>query len=450
MIVEDLARYVVEQRGRPLPDAVVQAAVRCAVDWFGAAVAGGAMEPTRLLAAAVGDEIGHGAARLVPDGRAAPARTAALVNGAAAHAAEVDDIYSPGLYHPGAPTIAAALAAAESRDADGPSFLRALVVGYEVGDRIAEAINPSHYASWHTTGTVGAIGAAAAVAEVLELNAARFAHALASAATMGAGLQQAFRSDAMSKPLHAGHAAEAGLLAARAAADGFTGALDVLEGEAGFGRAMSGAVDWSAVTAGGDDPRITRTTVKPHVGCGHTFAPVDAALDLRQRGIDPDRIRRIRVDSYRVAREVAGIARPSTPFEAKFSIPFCVATAIVYGAVRLAAFDARRLDDPALRGLIERTEIAVDDEHERAFPRLRGARVSVTLDDGRVETADRWTRRGDPDDPLSDVELDAKFRELAGEVVGVVAAQRLGRTLWDLPHLDRVRRLPLAAPVAAT
>jgi len=442
MIVEELARFAVDLRDRPLPDTVVHAAVRCTLDWFAAAVAGAGMEPVRLLTAAVSDEIGHGESRLVLDGRPAPARTAALINGAAAHVAEVDDIYSPGLYHPGAPTIAAALAVAETRDVDGLAFLRALAIGYEVGDRLAAAINPAHYRFWHTTGTIGALGAAAAVAEIRGLDVERFAHALATAATIGAGLQQAFRSDAMSKPLHAGHAAEAGLLAARAAGAGFTGALDVLEGDAGFGRAMSGAVDWSSVTDElGRDLRIMRTTIKPHVGCGHTFAPVDAALDLRARGIDPSRIRRIRVDSYRVAEQVAGISAPSTPFEAKFSTAFCVATAFVYGAVRLAAFDGSRLGDPALWRLIERTEHGVGDNFEAAFPGLRGASVTVTLDDGSQETATRWTRRGDPDDPLSDEELGDKFSELVGGVLDAERATALATTLWALPELESVRRL---------
>ena len=442
MIVEELARFAVDLRRKPLTDPLIHAAVRCVVDWFASAVPGARMEPVRLLTLAVSDELGQGESRLILDGRPAPARTAALLNGAAAHMAEVDDIYSPGLYHPGAPTIAAALAVAEARDLDGNGFLRALTVGYEVGDRIAAAINTAHYRYWHTTGTVGALGAAAAVAEVLALDPDRFAHALATAATLGAGLQQAFRSDAMSKPLHAGHAAEAGLLAARAAEAGFTGAPDVLEGEAGFGRAMSGAVDWSAVTDGlGRDFRITRTTTKPHVGCGHTFAPVDAALDLRARGIDLPRVRHLRVESYGVAGQVAGILSPATPFEAKFSIPFCVATALVHGAVRLAAFDADRLEQRALLDLMERTELVVGDEFETAFPRLRGARVTATLTDGTEETATRWTRRGDPDDPLDDAELGAKFHELVGGVLGDARAGALMADLWALPELASVRRL---------
>src|SRR5262249_55928923 len=151
-------------------------------------------------------------------------------NATAAHTAEVDDIFRDGIYHPGAPTIAAAFSLSEKEN-----LLRAVVVGYEISTRIGAAMGRAHYKYWHNTGTIGCFGAAAAAAEALALDAGRFAHALATVATFSAGLQQAFRMDSMSKPLHAGHAAEAGVLAALAAREGVTGSLDVMEGEAGGG-----------------------------------------------------------------------------------------------------------------------------------------------------------------------------------------------------------------------
>jgi 2-methylcitrate dehydratase PrpD len=133
------------------------------------------------------------------------------------------------------------------------------------------------------------------VAEVLSLDRTRFADALATAATMAAGLQQAFRSDAMSKPLHAGHAAQSGLVAGLGAGAGLTGAHDILEGAAGFGAAMGVDPDWAAAVAGlGTDFRVPATTVKSHPNCGHTFAAIDAAIDLRA-DVDAQSVRRIEV-----------------------------------------------------------------------------------------------------------------------------------------------------------
>jgi 2-methylcitrate dehydratase PrpD len=450
MVLRRFADFAVTQRDTALPSDVTHAATRAVVDWFAATIPGADMAPARILRETLADELGDGPARLVPDGVRARPRTAALINSTASHTAELDDIYREGLYHPGSPTVAAALAAAEVVGASGPAVLRAVAVGYEIGDRIAAAVQPDHYTFWHTTGTVGTIGAAAAAAEILGLDAGRFTHALATATTMAAGLQQAFRSDAMSKPLHAGHAAEQGLLAAMAAARGLTGATDVLDGPAGFGAAMSGRPDWDAAVAELGRPWcITRATVKNHSCCGHTFAAVDAALALRAEGVRAADVREIRVGTYSTATKVAGNSDPKTDFEAKFSIAYCVAAALHLGSVRLAAFTDERLGDPVIRALMTRTTLDVDPQFDEGFPGMRAARV-VVVDSAGVEHAYvRMTRKGDPDDPLTDAELRAKFTDLVAPVLGADRCDALGTALWNLAELADVRRLgaePAGAP----
>ena len=331
-----------------------------------------------------------------------------------------------------------ALAAAQDREIGGEPLLRAIVTGYEISTRIAMAVNPAHYKFWHTTGTVGTMGAAAAVASILGLDREKIAHAIATSVTMAAGLQQAFRSDAMSKPLHAGHAAEAGALAALAAAEGFTGALDILEGEAGFGSAMSRGVDWSKATAGlGERYNITQMTFKNHGCCGHTFAAIDAALALRGR-VEVENISRIRVATYKTAIDVTGNATPATAFEAKFSIPYTIATALVHGSVRLNAFEPSRLADSKVRDLMRRVELRVDPELDSKFPGQRAARVTIEMNNGRGFEHFQPTRKGDPDQPLSDAELNEKFLELAGGVIGVEEARGLLDELWRIDGMPRV------------
>lgn len=432
MIVHDFAEFAVARRAGALPPEVMHGAKRALVDWFGATVAGSATEAGRRIRAGL-DFATNGAAGLVPDGARTDPRTAALVNGTASHVVEMDDIFRDGIYHPGSPTVAAALATAEHLHASGEQLLRAIAIGYEISCRIAAAIQPAHYTYWHTTGTVGTLGAAAAVAELLGLDADRFAHALANATTTAAGLQQAFRSEAMGKPLHAGHAADAGLVAAFAAREGFTGAWDILEGPAGFGAAMSDHPDWSAAVAAlGTTWAVTQQTIKNHSCCGHTFAAVDAALELRAAGVRADQIDRVSVETYRTALEVAGIERPTTEFEAKFSIAYTVAAAFEVGSVRLASFTPRWLEDEQLRDLVGRVEVAVSDDFDALFPHQRAARVRVTLKDGTSQERVRYTRHGDPDDPLTDTELDDKFTELVGHVLGEEAATALGKTLWSI------------------
>jgi 2-methylcitrate dehydratase PrpD len=214
---QTLARHALRLQSQPLPDEVLHHAKRAVIDWYASLFPGLAADPVAQLEAVLAEDLDHGHARLAR-GRPATARAAALINGTAAHAAEIDDSFRDAMYHPGAATIAAALAAAQDVDADGARFLRAVVLGYEVSTRIGVVMGRSHYRFWHSTGTIGTFGAAAAAGALLGLDEDAFAHALATSATFAAGLQQAFRMDSMSKPLHAGRAAEAGL-----AIDGWRG-----------------------------------------------------------------------------------------------------------------------------------------------------------------------------------------------------------------------------------
>lgn len=438
MLLSRIADWAVAERDARLPADILHHAKRAVLDWFAALLPGAVVPPATLLRAALADEIGHGAALLYPDGPRAPARVAALVNGAASHTVEFDDVFRDAIYHPGCPTISAALALAQAEGADGERFLRAVIVGYEISNRIGMAVNPAHYRYWHTTGTVGCFGAAAAAASVLRLDGERTAHALATVGTFAAGLQQAFRSDAMSKPLHAGRAAEAGVLAALAAGKGVTGALDILEGRAGFGAAMAGGPSWDGIFDDlGRRCTIAETTFKNHGCCAHTFAAIDGALALRrEHGLTPERIRRIRVGTYRTALDVTGSHRATTAFEGKFSLPFVVAAALVHGSVRLDAFSAARLADPRTQDLLRRVELHIDPELDAAFPGRRAARIEIERDDGSVLRHYQPTRKGDPDMPLSDEELTEKYLELAVPVIGEKRARRLRDVVWRLDESE--------------
>jgi 2-methylcitrate dehydratase PrpD len=432
-VVERCGEFVEQMRDTPLAPEVVHHAKRAVIDLMAAALPGAIVPPATALEAALGEELDRGAARLLL-GRAATVRAAALINGTAAHTAELDDIFRDGIYHPGAPTIPAALALAQAGGASGMDFLRAVIAGYEVSTRIGRAMGRAHYRYWHNTGTIGVFGACAAGAYALGLDRMQTAHALATVTTFAAGLQQAFRMDSMSKPLHAGRAAEAGVTAALAAKEGVIGSLDAIEGEAGFGRAMSDAPDWTKAFATlGDDFHITRMTFKNHACCGHTFAAIDGALAAQATlGVRADQIAGVRIGSYRAAVEVSGIENPRTPAEARFSIKYVVAHALRHGSVRLAAFEPEPLKDPATRALMQCINASIDPELDAAFPAQRAARVTIETRDGRRHAVLQPTRKGDPDAPLSDTELDAKFLELAVPVLGDARARTLLERLWQL------------------
>ena len=426
---ERCAAWALAQRGKPPAPDVLHHAKRAVIDWHAALYPGAVVAPATLLERSLADELGQGDAFLAL-GQRATTRAAALINGTAAHTVEVDDIYRDGIYHPGAPTIAAALAVAESKELSGTQFLRGVVVGYEISTRIGAAMGRAHYKHWHNTGTIGCFGAAAACAELLGLNEKQFAHALATVATFAAALQQAFRMDSMSKPLHAGRAAEAGVTAALAAQAGVTGSLDCIEG---FGRAMGDDPDWEkALATLGRDFHITRMTFKNHACCGHTFAAIDGALEVKSKlGFQAKDIQSVRVATYRAGLEVAHYEEPRTPAEGRFSMKYVVATALTHGSVRLAAFEPDRLNDEGTRALMKKVTVELDPQLDATFPAQRAARVRIQLENGTSEEHLQPTRKGDPDLPLSDQELNDKFLELAGPVLGAKAKSTLER-LWRL------------------
>ena len=440
-----LARFAADFAARPLPPEVAHGAQRAVIDWFAAVYPGLDMEAVQRLEQVLAEDLDRGPSRLVDKGagRAATARAAALYNGTAAHAAELDDSFRDAMVHPGAATIAGALAVAQASAASGPVFLRAVVLGYELSTRIGVVMGRPHYRYWHNTGTMGSFGAAAAAASLMGLDEEATAHALAIAATFTAGLQQAFRSESMAKPLHAGRAAEAGVLAAQLAACGMRSSLDVLEGEAGLGRAMSDGPDWSGIAATlGQDFHITRLTFKNHVGCGHTFAAIDGALALqRQHGFQHGDIQSVHLGVYQPTLDIAPHVDPRDADQAKFSLHYMVATALAHGSVRLAAFEPARLNDPVTRALMGRTSKALDPEVDAAFPGRRGARVRIQLRDGRTLERLQPDRKGDPELPLSDADIEGKLAELAGPAIGETAARALIDRIWALHEAPTVATL---------
>jgi len=408
-LVERFANWAVSFRDKSLDEAVIHHARRAVIDWHAALHPGMVVPPVTLLQKAFA-------------GEPPSPRLKALIEGTAAHTVEVDDIFRDGIYHPGAPTIAAARSLTEE--------LRPVVVGYEISTRIGAAMGKAHYKHWHNTGTIGAFGAAAAAAEALKLDRKEFAHALATVATFASGLQQAFRMDSMSKPLHAGNAAQAGVTAALAAREGVTGSLDVM---VGFAKAMGDNPDWEKGLATlGKDFHITRMTFKNHACCGHTFAAIDGALELKKRmNLQLEDIEQIEVATYKAGVEVAGYEKPTTPAEGRFSLKYVVATALTHGSVRLAAFEPQRLNDSATARVMQKISLSVDPQLEAEFPGKRQARVAIRAR-GRREEFLQPTRIGDPEAPLSDRMLEEKYFELVTPVLGEAKARAELARLWKL------------------
>lgn len=446
MLLQQIAQYGAVQTRQPLSDEVLHHAKRAFLDWLSALYPGTSISPCPELLAAHRPELGYGHSSLPGCGTTAFASTAAWINGSVSHAIEFDDIFRDAAYHPGCPTIAAALAVAEDQRASGLELLTAIVVGYEISTRIGVAVQPSHYRFFHTTGTVGCLGAAAAAAALAAPgNAIAMQHALATSATFASGLQQAFRSDAMTKALHAGNAASVGVRAGVGAAHGLTGVADILEGPVGFGAALADLPDWGeALRDLGTQYNITRITQKNHGCCGHTFAAIDAALKLRDDGIAASEIASIVVDAYKTTLDVTGNFNPATAFECKFSLPYVVAHALIHGSVRIDAFSTARMQDAAIRALMKRITLKEDPALTEKFPRQRAAMVTIQTKSGKTAQHFAPFRKGDPEAPLTDAELNAKFDELAGPMLGQARCKALREAVWKLDTMN-VRDLALAS-----
>jgi len=434
-----LAGLAADWHDRPF-DAAVTAAVRNAtLDWFATTLPGTQRAPASLMAAAdLGVGSGGGRAICYVDGYQTSPRRAAFLNGTASHTVEFDDIYRDGGYHPGSPTIAAALAVAQDRGLSREAFDRAVIGGYEAGCRLASALQPGHYEYWHITGTVGTIGAAVAGAMLLGQGRDGIAHAIAIATSFAGGHQQNLQGQSMVKAMHSGHAADAGLLAVYAAAAGATGALDSLHGPLGYAMATgAGTGNWDLAFEGaGDWTPISRMTVKLHGCCGHIFPALDGLAALMARhGIKPDQIATIHVEGYGATKTICDRPDPQSAQEARFSLQYCLAAQMILGSVRLAAMEPEALGDPRIRALMPMITVSRAEDLAAEYPRRRMARLQVRLTDGRTIDHFQPTRHGDPDDPASRTERIAKFHELAGPVLAPGEADRLRRIILESDEL---------------
>ncbi|HTZ35370.1 MAG TPA: MmgE/PrpD family protein [Stellaceae bacterium] len=417
-----------------LPEPVRELARQCVLDYLAVGLAGaddplaGILLDEFLEAGGTADAavIGH-AARL-------PVLSAALVNGAIAHALDYDDVNLAMPGHVSVAILPALLALAEERQASGQAVIAAFVAGYEACCGIGMALRPGHYErGFHATGTVGAFGAAAACAHLLGLDPEATARALGIAGTQAAGLKSQFGT--MCKPFHAGRAAQNGLLAARLAARGFSSRTDLVECAQGF--AATHAPEFRPEKALAAPPQgfhILANLFKYHAACYMTHAPIECARQVRDAGATPAEIAAIRLSVHQASDRICNIPAPRDGLQAKFSLRQTVAMALSgVDTASLAAYSAATATDPALVGLRER--VACDFRGD--FPEA-GAEIAVTLADGRTLHA-----RHDAGVPSGDIaeqgrRLAAKFDALAAPVVGAGRARELREAVAGLDGLADV------------
>jgi 2-methylcitrate dehydratase PrpD len=442
-----LASFLAALRFGDLPAEVVSRAEELFLDWLASALAGCRARPTLVLerfAERMGPRVGPSEI-LASRGRSSPL-FAALVNAAASHVVEQDDVHNGAVFHPGAVVWPAVLAAAQEFGASGRELLAAGVAGYEAGVRVGACLGRSHYRIFHTTGTAGTLAAAAGVAHILHADAETTLHALGSAGTQAAGLWEFLRDAADSKQLHTAKAAADGLLAAYLARDGFTGATRILEGAQGMGAGMSSDADPARLTdALGLRWSILETSFKYHASCRHTHPAADALLQLmREHHLGADQIARVRAHVHQAAIDVLGpAAEARTIHQSKCSMGFVLALIALRGHADIGDFSSDALSDLAVRRFAARVEMVLDPEMDTAYPAHWIGLVTAESTDGRTLTSRVDVPRGDPGNGLTRAELEDKLHRLAnfGAAVSPAALDRLIARIWSLAEQPNVRDL---------
>jgi 2-methylcitrate dehydratase PrpD len=416
-----------------VPDPVLEVACHCLLDWLTVTVAGAHEPLTRMLAEElVADASG---VTVIARGQRASLADAALINGAANHALDYDDVHLAMPGHPSAPVFAALLAVAEDAALDGPSFLRAAICGLEAELRLGELAKPDHYErGWHATATVGTIGAAIACAEALGADDAQRRAAIGLAVSQLAGVKSMFGS--MGKPFQVGKAAASGVLAARLAMRGMTSHPGALEDTQGF-LPLYSSWDGSFEPWSNDSFGLVDTLFKYHAACYFTHAGIDAALDLQRRQPDASTITRVRLEANPSNSTVCDIRRPTSGLEAKFSMTATTSMALLgIDTASPATYDDEIVTDHRLRDLIERVEVAPNDQLERTQ-----MIVTLTLHDGTELTASGDAGQAERDFDRQRGRLEAKAHQLAAPVVGAAATDAYLTASRDVLDLADVSTL---------
>jgi 2-methylcitrate dehydratase PrpD len=442
-----LVEYLSHLAVSDLPDPCLSTTRALLLDYLGVTLVGSRDESARAASAGA-DRVTAGGACTVIGRATSSATAAALANGTAAHALELDDGHLSGPIHPGVVVFSAALAASEIAPArvDGARFAVAIVAGYETMIRVAAAMGGAAYQrGFHPTGICGVFGAAVASSVILGLDRRQMSSAIGIAASMAAGCLQCLWDGSWTKRLHAGLAASNGLLASTLAEAGFKGPESAIEGRSGFLKAYVDAPRAEALTEHlGEGFGILATHVKVHACCRGTHSQIDGVLELRRRRtLVPDDIAAIEVTALDLAfplvcEPAARKYHPESLVDAQFSLPFAVAIAAVFGRASVKEYSARVLHDARVRDIAARVRILRDPDLDARYPAEFPARVRILFNDGGADEITIDHPKGSPDHPLSWFELSDKYHQCADDVIGRAAADEIEERVQMLERLADV------------
>ncbi len=447
-----IADFVVGTGYEAIPPEALRFAKGAILDCLGVALAGSLEPSARMVTEYVGEMGGRAEAGVIASGFNTPAPQAALANGTMAHALDYDDVAMSWIGHPSVVLLPTALALAERGRLSGRDVLEGYILGFEVGAKLGAAVGFPHYDwGWHATATLGTMAAAATAAKMLRLNSHQAAMALGIAASLAGGTRQNFGT--MTKPFHAGSAARNGTVAALLAEKGFTADEAILESPMGFLRLFSGSGEPEQAKASQDlgdpfDILSLGVSMKPYPCCRLTHRCIDAMLHLiREYRLTADDVEGVKCRTAETAPQVLIHPRPRTALEGKFSMQYCMAIALLDGKVGLRQFTDERVLDPKAQELLRRVEFVHPQGESGEALRIPEA-VIVKLRDGRELSHEVAVPKGDPQNPMTEEELAAKYRDCASLVL---SAEDTERSLDMVSHLEGLEDIaPLVHLVCLT
>ncbi len=445
---EKLSKFIAETDFEYIPKEAVHVAKKAILDWAGVTIAGSNEPVTRILAEQVKRMGAIGEAGVICRAFRTSSDLAAWVNGTASHALDYDDTFPNAAgynFHPTVPILSAVLALAEKMSVSGKDVLTAYIVGIEVESRIGASMGRySSEIGWHPTPVIGTMGAVAASANILKLNMQRVRMALGIASSLSGGLLQNFGT--MTKPLHAGNSAKNGIVAALLAKNGFTGNESIMERNFGFCSMFSGG---KVNGLGKNEQDLGKTwhiispgiSFKPYPCCRSTHSSIDASLYLRNApGVDASQVVKIICKTSPQHLKLARFHRPKSAYEGKFSIPYCIAAALLSGKVLLGDFAEEKVSDPEAQALLSKVEFLHPGEYNED-PMSLAQEVVLKLSNGAEYSCRVDTPKGDPQNPMTEDELSMKFKDCARMSLPQIEIEKVLEMLGKLESLDNISEL---------
>lgn len=435
MIAEKLAKLTVQTSYNKIPEEAIEKAKLCFLDFLGVSLRGSQGESSKKVRNILppGEE-----ASIIGAGKSTSI-DASLANGVAAHSMDLDDGHRMAQLHPGCCVIPAALATCESRKKDGKDLISSIVAGYSTAVTIGILANPEHRnKGFHSTGTCGTFGAAAAASRAMDLDLNETVNALGLAGTQAAGLLESDHAGTMGKHLHAGKAAQSGVISALLAGEGFTGAESIVEGKEGFLNVMAHNYETELKNKSKDylkelltKPHILNVYFKKYPVCRHLHSSIDAIMEIlgeirNEEGSNhkiQNEIQNITVKTYKIAAEHDNY-RPNTPESLRQNLPMSIAMAVT-GGLDLQEVDLNAFKESELSEIAKRVEITFDPNLDDLYPSMRPSEVTLNLKNGKKYVKRVDLPLGEPENPLNKDDIIEKFQKLNPkfdvDVLGVVA-----------------------------